>query len=41
MTARSHWDAIYESRHDDALSWHEDRPAVSIRVILESCPEPP
>ncbi|MCI4336035.1 MAG: class I SAM-dependent methyltransferase [Thermoplasmata archaeon] len=30
---RSHWEAIYRAKGEDELSWHQDHPALSFRLI--------
>ncbi len=35
----SHWDRVYESRSDDQLSWDQDQPERSLRLIQEYAPE--
>ena len=32
---RRHWEAIYHAKAEDELSWHQDDPALSLRLIRE------
>ncbi len=31
--AEGHWDAVYRSKADEQLSWHQDTPTTSLRLI--------
>ncbi len=38
MTAigrRQHWESIYRTKQEDELSWHQDEPTLSLRLIRE------
>jgi 2-polyprenyl-3-methyl-5-hydroxy-6-metoxy-1,4-benzoquinol methylase len=32
---RQHWEAIYHAKAEDELSWHQDDPTLSLRLIRE------
>ena len=32
---RQHWEAIYDAKAEDELSWHQDDPALSLRLVRE------
>jgi 2-polyprenyl-3-methyl-5-hydroxy-6-metoxy-1,4-benzoquinol methylase len=32
---RQHWEAIYHAKAEDELSWHQDDPALSLRLVRE------
>ena len=40
MDRREHWNDVYRSRPDSALSWHQDEPAVSLAIIDGLTPAP-
>lgn len=33
MSTSTHWDAVYRSKDLTAVSWHQQRPAVSLRLV--------
>jgi trans-aconitate methyltransferase len=33
---RTHWDDVYARKQDEALSWHEDSPLVSLELLREA-----
>ena len=37
MISREHWDSIYRSRNDQEMSWTQDEPLISLRLIGEVC----
>ncbi len=39
MDLPKHWDAAYLSRGEDALTWFEDEPQVSLRLIRQYLPQ--
>ncbi len=36
----AHWEAVYGSRGETQLSWHQDEPALSLALVRELCPGP-
>lgn len=36
MSAKHHWDGVYSTKGEDDLSWHQEQPEVSLRLIQET-----
>lgn len=37
MNSKEHWDSIYQSKNDQEMSWTQDEPRISLRLIGEVC----
>ncbi len=37
MKSKEHWDSIYQSKRDQEMSWTQDEPLISLRLIDEVC----
>ena len=36
MNTKHHWEGVYSTKSEDGLSWHQDCPALSLRLIKEA-----
>ncbi|HIH17156.1 MAG TPA: class I SAM-dependent methyltransferase [Candidatus Diapherotrites archaeon] len=34
--ARKHWESIYQAKKSDELSWHQEKPETSLKLIVET-----
>ncbi len=39
MADRAHWDDIYREKSPEGVSWYQDHPSLSLRLIRESAPD--
>jgi SAM-dependent methyltransferase len=39
MNRHAHWEQVYTAKSDAELSWHQEEPGTSLRLILEASPE--